>query len=152
MYVLCESRYSQGISWNDVIFVEILQEKKHRSYGAGWWWGEMCTHHQEWEGPSVKVPRANAFGRIATLGRGMGCGCPKSSILPEFFAPRATHPSSTSCTLARRPDIVLCSRGSLLLAVKTETFYSVHKPEVTQLNETICHIKFTSAGIKCQIT
>lgn len=40
----------------------------------------------------------------------------------------------------------------LLLAVKTETFYSVHKPEVTQLNETICHIKFTSAGIKCQIT
>lgn len=40
----------------------------------------------------------------------------------------------------------------LLLAVRTENFYGVYKPEVTQLNETICHIKFTSARIKRQIT
>ena len=39
-----------------------------------------------------------------------------------------------------------------MVTVKMETFYGVYKPEVMQLNETICHIKFTSAGIKCQIT
>ena len=40
----------------------------------------------------------------------------------------------------------------MMLAVKMETFYDLYKPEVMQLNETICHIKFISAEIKCQIT
>ena len=39
-----------------------------------------------------------------------------------------------------------------MLAVKMETFYGLYKPEVMQLKETICHIKFISVEIKCQIT
>jgi hypothetical protein len=78
---------------------------------------------------------------------------PKSSPLLEFFSPKEI-PNLPQLTMPLQYFLTLSlsARVLLLLAVKTETFYGVHKPEVTQLNETICHIKFTSAGIKHQIT
>ena len=95
---------------------------------------------------------ANALDSGATLSRGMGRGSPESSLLPGRLA--LSYPLSPSqlCPCMGALTLSFSARGLLLLAVKTETFYSVHKPEVTQLNETICHIKFTSAGIKRQIT
>lgn len=61
-------------------------------------------------------------------------------------------PFPASHALVSFLNIIPLRQGSFVAAVKTETFYGVYKPEVTQLNETICHIKFTSAGIKRQIT
>lgn len=74
---------------------------------------------------------------------------PPSRDLPTQ---RATHLPQPAVPLQVFSTLLLSFRTLLLLAVKTETFYGVYKPEVTQLNETICHIKFTSAGIKRQIT
>lgn len=65
---------------------------------------------------------------------------------------RATRTSQPAMPLQAVSTLFLSTRALLLLVVKTETFYGVHKPEVTQLSETICHIKFISAGIKRQIT
>lgn len=142
--------------WNDVILCGNPSRKNTEvmghggrvgRVGCGWGVGVCSSPGMR---PSVEVWRTNTFGSTATLSRGMGCGCP-SSLLPGLFALRATHPSP-AVPLQGALTLSFSARALLLLAVKTETFYSVHKPEVTQLNETICHIKFTSAGIKRQIT
>lgn len=74
------------------------------------------------------------------------CACAQSHL------PRETSPREPAVPLQVFETLFLSTRALLLLAVKMETFYGIYKPEVTQLNETICHIKFTSAGIKRQIT
>lgn len=74
------------------------------------------------------------------------CAWIQSHLPPEIFFPR-----ELAMPLQVFSTSFLSARALLLLAVKMKTFYGVYKPEVTQLNETICHIKFTSAGIKCQI-
>lgn len=80
--------------------------------------------------------------------------CPMPSLPPEIKCiHQESHPPfPASHALVSFLDIIPLCQGSFVAAVKTETFYGVYKPEVTQLNETICHIKFTSAGIKRQIT
>lgn len=87
--------------------------------------------------------------------------CPSRHSWTDAPQPEAQPPSGLSIReppALSRPSMplqvfsTLVLSALLLLAVKTETFYGVYKPEVTQLNETICHIKFTSARIKCQIT
>lgn len=84
-----------------------------------------------------------------------GTGIPLPQVQPpsrDLPSQRATRLLQPAVPLQVFSTLFLSSRALLLLAVKTETFYGVYKPEVTQLNETICHIKFTSAGIKRQIT
>lgn len=78
--------------------------------------------------------------------------CRQPRLPPEVSPSESQLPFPDLHALVSFPDLLLSARALLLLAVKTETFYSVYKPEVTQLNETICHIKFTSARIKRQIT
>ena len=71
----------------------------------------------------------------------------ESNLHPDIFLPQgASH------ALASFLNLFLSARALVMLAVKMETFYDLYKPEVMQLNETICHIKFISAEIKCQIT
>lgn len=132
--------------------------RKHRSHGAGWGngrrrageWG--CVQLQDGEAinqgpwelmPLTAQPLSAEACRVALLRPASFQG----SLLSEPpTLPQPTVPLQGALALS------FSARALLLLAVKTETFYSVHKPEVTQLNETICHIKFTSAGIKRQIT
>lgn len=89
----------------------------------------------------------------ALLGHAQMYLFPKPSLPLEIFSlrkPLTLHQSALPLQVFL--TLFLSARVLLLLGVKTETFYGVYKPEVTQLNETICHIKFTSARIKRQIT
>ena len=71
---------------------------------------------------------------------------------PKAPPSRYLFPQGASHALVSFFNLFFSARALLMVTVKMETFYGVYKPEVMQLNETICHIKFTSAGIKCQIT
>lgn len=98
---------------------------------------------------SVKVPRSGTLASSGTLRTDV----PLSKAQPPLESSSVREsPTLPQPSVPLQVFSTLFLSALLLLAVKTETFYGVYKPEVTQLNETICHIKFTSARIKCQIT
>lgn len=100
---------------------------------------------------SMSQAEAEPWPVQALLGPAQVPSRPEPSLLPETFSLREP-PALPQSVVPLQVSSALFLSALLLLAVKTETFYGVYKPEVTQLNETICHIKFTSARIKRQIT
>lgn len=130
------------------------------SVGRGWGGGGRSQRRGKYmDSLSEEEYQLRSQGEVAPLPAQASLGhaqihlCPKPSLPLKIFSLRkpSTLPQP-AMPLQVFSTLFLSARVLLLLAVKTETFYGVYKPEVTQLNETICHIKFTSARIKCQIT
>lgn len=96
---------------------------------------------------SVKVLRRSSALPVQVLRTSTGAGIlgPKATSIQISFSPGASQ------AFASFLNLFLSARALVMLAVKMKTF-GIYKPEVDALNETICHVKFISAGIKCQIT